>query len=42
MTGREYLQNIRTELEAGRHQHRMGEELASCFRLHKAESHGYW
>ena len=31
MTGREYLENIKTELEAGRYQHRMGENVLRAF-----------
>ena len=31
MTGREYLEAIRIELESGRHQHRMGENLLRAF-----------
>ena len=31
MTGQEYLQAIRTELQSGRHQHRMGETLLRAF-----------
>ncbi len=31
MTGREYLENIRTELKSGRYQHRMGENLLRAF-----------
>ncbi len=31
MTGREYLEAIRTQLESGRHQHRMGENLLRAF-----------
>ena len=31
MTGQEYLENIRTELQAGRYQHRMGENLLRAF-----------
>ena len=31
MTGREYLENIRANLELGRHQHRMGESLLRAF-----------
>ena len=31
MTGREYLEAIRTELESGRRQHRMGENLLRAF-----------
>ena len=41
MTGREYLEAIRTELESGRRQHRMGENPASRLRVHQAESHGH-
>ena len=31
MTGREYLEKIRTELQSGRHQHRMGENVLRAF-----------
>ena len=31
MTGRQYLEAIRTELRSGRHQHRMGENLLRAF-----------
>ena len=31
MTGREYLENIKTELGAGRYQHRMGENVLRAF-----------
>ena len=31
MTGKEYLEGIRNELQAGRHQHRMGENLLRAF-----------
>ena len=31
MTGKEYLQDIKTNLEAGRNQHRMGQNLLSAF-----------
>ena len=31
MTGRDYLKNIRAELQSGRHQHRMGENVLRAF-----------
>ena len=31
MTGRQYLEDIRTELQSGRHQHRMGENVLRAF-----------
>ena len=31
MTGQEYLEDIRGNLESGRHQHRMGENLLRAF-----------
>ena len=31
MTGREYLEDIRTQLQSGRHQHRMGENVLRAF-----------
>ena len=31
MSGREYLEDIRTELESGRHQWRMGENILRAF-----------
>ena len=31
MSGRDYLENIQTELQSGRHQHRMGENVLRAF-----------
>ena len=31
MTGREYLEAIRTNLESGRNQHRMGQNILNAF-----------
>ena len=31
MTGRKYLEDIRTQLESGRYQHRMGENVLRAF-----------